>query len=87
MTNREMLLALKNAKTIYACIESVAINIIRDTFDYHIRYIEDILVLDTEVVVYYMSSYSGCYEHEEVRIPIEWFDEGFDYKSTYGENK
>ena len=87
MTNREMLSALKNAKTIYACIESVAINIIRDTFDYHIRYVEDILVLNTEVVVSYVSSGSGCYENEKVRIPIEWFDEGFDYKSAYGENK
>ena len=87
MTNREMLSAIKNAKSIFAYIESVAIKIIQDTFDHNIRYVEDIIVLNTEVVVSYMSSRSGCYEYEKVRIPIEWFDEGFDYKSAYGENK
>jgi hypothetical protein len=40
-------------------------------------------VLDTYVVVYYENSYRGFYEHNSVNIPIEWFDEGFDYKSAY----
>ena len=82
-----MLTVIANVKSLFAHIESVAIKIIQDTFDYHARFVEDILVLKTEVVVSYMSSKSGCYEYERVRIPIEWFDEGFDYKSAYGETK
>lgn len=85
MTNREMLSVIKNAEPLFEHIESVAIDIIKDTFDYHIRSVEDISVLDTHVVVYYENSYRGFYDHDNVRIPIEWFDEGFDYKSAYSE--
>ena len=85
MTNREMLSVIKNVKSLFAHIESVAINIIKDTFDYHIRYIEDILVLNTHVIVSYVYLYNFRDEHKKVRIPIEWFDEGFDYQSAYKE--
>jgi hypothetical protein len=85
MTNREILSAIKNVEPLFDHIESVVFKIIQDTFDYHIRYIEDISVLDTYVVVYYENSYGGFYEHNSVNIPIEWFNEGFDYKSAYNE--
>jgi hypothetical protein len=85
MTNREMLSAIKNVEPLIEHIESVVFDIIKDTFDYHIRYVEDISVLDTYVVVYYENSYRGVYEHNGVKIPIEWFDEGFDYVKAYTE--
>ena len=85
MTNREMLSEIKKVESLYDHIESVAIDIIKDTFDYYIRYVEDISVLDTHVVVYYEYSCRGCYDHDSIKIPIEWFDEGFNYKSAYRE--
>jgi hypothetical protein len=80
-----MLSAMKNVEPLYDHIESVAIDIIKDTFDYCIRHVEDISVLDTYVTVYYENSYGGSYDQDSVKIPIEWFDEGFDYKSAYRE--
>jgi hypothetical protein len=85
MTNREMLSAIKNVEPLFDHIESVAIDIIKDTFDYYICYVEDISVLDTHVVVYYEYPCRDCYDHDSIKIPIEWFDEGFDYKSAYRE--
>jgi hypothetical protein len=85
MTNREMLSEMKKVEPLVEHIESVAIDIIKDTFDYYIRYVEDISVLDTHVVVYYEYSCRDCYDHDSIKIPIEWFDEGFDYKSAYRE--
>lgn len=85
MTNREMLSAIKNVEPLFDHIESVAIDIIKDTFDYHIRYVEDISILDTHVVVSYVYLYNFRDEHKKVRIPIEWFYEGFDYEAAYKE--
>jgi hypothetical protein len=85
MTNREILSEIKKVEPLFEHIESVVFDIIKDTFDYHIRSVEDISVLDTHVVVYYENSYGGFYDYDNVRIPIEWFDEGFDYKSAYRE--
>ena len=85
MTNREILSEIKKVEPLFEHIESVVFDIIRDTFDYHICSVEDISILDTHIVVYYENSYRGFYDHDDVRIPIEWLDEGFDYKSAYRE--
>lgn len=88
MTNREILTTIKHFSLLRSQIDFVAKEIIKDTFDCNIRYVVTILVLDTEVVVSYESlrgNPCSYYSSEKVRIPIEWFDEGFDYKSAYRE--
>jgi hypothetical protein len=83
MTNREMLSAIKNVEPLIEHIESVVFDIIKDTFDYHIHQVEDIEVEGEYVIVWYESLCRGFYGQDEVKIPIKWFDEGFDFKSAY----
>lgn len=67
MTNREILSVIKNNNPLFDHIESVAIGIIKDTFDYHIHHIEDIDVDDEYVIVWYESSYRGFYGQDSVK--------------------
>lgn len=85
MTNREMLIVIKNAAPALEHIKEVAEKIISRTYDIHIVYANYIDVKEDDVVVGYSYSCRGDYGNEEVIIPIEWFDEGFDYVKAHEE--
>ena len=83
MTNREMLMKIKDAAPSLEHIKEVAEKIISRTRDIYIDYANYIDVKEYEVVVGYSYSCRGEWGNEEVIIPIEWFDEGFDYVKEY----
>lgn len=85
MTNRERLTEIKRVEPIIAHIKKCAKEIIYDTYDYHVTDIIEVVVHAEGVELIcsghsYSETYTDCYV-----IPIEWFDEGFDYKSAYRE--
>jgi hypothetical protein len=83
MTNREMLMVIKNVAPSLEHIKEVAEKIISKTRDIYIEYANYIDVKENDVVVGYNYSCRGEWGNEEVIIPIEWFDEGFDYVKEY----
>lgn len=83
MTNREMLSAIKNVKPLISHIKECAKIIITNTFDYYIQNVIDIEVSDTHVEIFYDYCNYKAWGKDSVKIPIEWFDEGFDYESAY----
>ena len=87
MKNKEMLMELKKVKPMFDKLSNVAYEIVESTFDDYCCSIDDLIVGDKTVEVLY--EYHCCreYGHESVFVPIEWFDEGFDYKSAYEEMK
>ena len=68
-------------------LRDVAYEIVERIFDYSCCGISDLIVGDKTVKVQYEYRCSGEYGHESVCVPIEWFDEGFDYRSAYKEMK
>ena len=90
MTNREMLMVIKNAASSLDHIKEVAEKIISNTFitntcDHHINHVDLIYVKANDVVVIYEFRTRYGWGNDEVTIPIEWFDEGFDYVKAYEE--
>lgn len=87
MTNREMLFKIQSVESLIRHIKKRAKVIINNTFDDTIQTVVDIKVSDTYVEIFYdyYSSIYDDYGKYNVKIPIEWFDEGFDYKSAYKE--
>ena len=85
MTNREVLATIKGMKDIRSSILELAEKIIESTFDYTIDEATDVEVLDDKVKVHYGWRCRGDYGRDVATIPIEWFDEGFDYKKAYDE--
>lgn len=85
MTNREMLMVLKNATSSFEHIKEVAEKIISNTCDRNIEYVNYVKVKENDVIVNYGYSCRGEYGDSEVIFPIEWFDEGFDYVKAYEE--
>ena len=83
MTNREMLMVIKNATPSLKHIEEVAEKIISNTCDNHIEGVNYIVVTETDVLVGYDYTCRGEWDRDEIEIPIEWFDEGFDYVKEY----
>ena len=83
MTNREMLMVLKNATPSFVHIKEVAEKIISHTCDSRITFVNYIKVKENDVILNYEYSCRGEYGTEEVIVPIEWFDEGFDYVKAY----
>ena len=83
MTNREMLMEIKNTAPSLEHIKEVAEKIISKTCDSYIDNVNYIDVKDYDVVVGYEYAYRGEWCNEEVIIPIEWFDEEFDYVKAY----
>ena len=83
MTNREMLMEIKNTAPSLEHIKEVAEKIISKTCDSHIDNVNYIDVKDYDVVVGYEYACRGEWCNEEVIIPIEWFDEEFDYVKAY----
>ena len=78
-----MLMEIKNTAPSLEHIKEVAKKIISKTYDSHIDNVNYIDVKDYDVVVGYEYACRGEWCNEEVIIPIEWFDEEFDYVKAY----
>ena len=87
MTNREMLMELKKVEPMFDKLSVVAYKIVERTFDGYCTSIDDIIVGDKTVEVVYEYSCRGEYGHESVLVPIEWFDEDYDYEAAYWKMK
>ena len=87
MTTKEMLRKILEAAPSREHIKTLAKDIIHDTFDYTIEDVDDVVVSSdlAAVKVIYAWNCRGDHGHEEVNIPAEWFDEGFDYQRAYKE--
>lgn len=85
MTIREKLVELKKAQGYREEISNLLVQIIEDTFDFHCDSILNFNIYDDSVFVFYEYCCRGEYGREQVAIPIEWLDEGFDYKEAYTE--
>ena len=87
MTNKEMLMELKKVEPMFDKLIDVAHEIVKRTFDSMCCKIDDLIVGDKTVEVQYEYRCRGEYGHDYVYVPIEWFDEGFDYEAAYKEMK
>lgn len=87
MKNKEMLMELKKVESMFDKLINVAQEIVERTFDGYCCSIDDLIVGDKTVEVVYEYHCCGEYGHESVLVPIEWFDEGFDYEAAYREMK
>lgn len=85
--NREMLAELKRVEPMFDKLSIVAHEIVERTFDSQCCSIDDLVVGDKTVEVQYEYRCRGEYGHDYVNVPIEWFDEGFDYEAAYREMK
>jgi hypothetical protein len=85
MTNREMLFKIQSVEPLISHIKERAAIIINCTFDNYIQTVIDIEVSDAYVEIFYDYCIYNEWGKESVKIPIEWFDEGFDYKSAYND--
>jgi hypothetical protein len=83
MTNREMLMVIKDAAPSLEHIKDIAEKIISRTRDSFITQVNYIDVQKHDVIVGYEYKCGGEWCNEEVIIPIEWFDEEFDYVKEY----
>lgn len=82
-TIREKLAAVKAVDGYEDEIKEILEKIIRDTFDYHIDDVQNFRVGDTDIEVSYWYTCRGEHGGEAVDIPIEWLDEGFDYREAH----
>ena len=87
MKNREMLMELKKVEPMFDKLIDVVHEIVESTFDGYCCSIDDLIVEDKTVEVQYEYRCCGEYGHNYVKVPIEWFDEGFDYEAAYREMK
>ena len=87
MKNREMLMELKRVEPMFDKLSNVAYEIVKNVFDDYCTSIDDIIVGDKLVEIVYEYSCRGEYGHESEFVPIEWFDEDFDYEAAYREMK
>ena len=85
MTIREKLNALKKVQDYQSEIAKLLKEIIRYTTDYHCDGINNFTIEGKCVCVNYSWYCRGYSDNSYVSIPIEWLDEGFDYKGAYQE--
>lgn len=85
MTIREKIEAVRNVQNYTVEIEELIKQIIHDTCEYHIEGIDDLFIDDNSITVYYHWYFRGETTYDVTLIPIEWLDDGFDYKSAYQE--
>lgn len=83
MTNREMIMVIKNNASSLEHIKEVAEKIISRTCNSYIDNVNYIDVREYDVAVGYEYSCRGEWIRSEIEIPIEWFDEDFDYVKEY----
>ena len=87
MKNREMLAELKRVEPMFDKLSNVAHEIVERTFDSRCCSIDDLVVGDKTVEVQYEYRCRGEYGHDCVNVPVEWFDEDYDYEAAYWEMK
>lgn len=87
MKNREMLMEIKNVEPMYDKLIDIAHKIVKSTFDYLCYSVNDLIVGDKMVEVLYEYHCRSEYGHKSVLVPIEWFDEDFDYEAAFKEMK
>lgn len=83
MTIREKLSEIKSVQGYKDEIKEILEKIIYDTYDCHIDDVQDFRVGDTDIEVDYRYTCRGEHGGEGVDIPIEWLDEGFDYREAH----
>lgn len=85
MTIKEKIEAVQKVQDYEVEITELLEKIIKDTYDYHCDGINNFTIQDNNIYVNYCWTCRGDYGHDDVYIPIEWLDEGFDYKAAYKE--
>ena len=85
MTNREKIAALKGVQDFREQISEILEKIIQRTYDYHCDGIRNFNIDTSRIFVDYEWTCRGEHGVDEASIPIEWLDEGFDYKAAYDE--
>ena len=85
MTMQDKLEAVKNIQDYQVEISYRLEEIIRNTYDYKCRSIEDFNVKGKIINVIYTYVCRGEGGAEYVCIPREWLDDGFDYKAAFKE--
>lgn len=83
MTNREMIMVIKNSESSLEHIKEVAEKIVANTYDRRIEYVNYVYVKEYDIVVSYHYTYGSRWHKCEIELPIEWFDEEFDYVKAY----
>lgn len=85
MTNKEKLVALKKVQGYHEEISDLLVEIITNTYDYTCDRILDLNICADSIFVFYEWRSRGEYGREDISIPIEWLNEGFDYEKAYKE--
>ncbi len=85
MTIREKVEAVRNVQNYQVEIEERLKQIIYDTCEDYISGIDNIVIEDDSITVFYRWTCRGETSYDTTVIPIEWLDDGFDYKSAYQE--
>ena len=83
MTNKEMIMIIKNNASSLEHIQKVAEKIISKTYDRRIESVNYLYVKEYDIVVSYYYTRGDVWCNGEIAIPIEWFDEEFDYVKAY----
>ena len=87
MKMRDKIAAIKVVQPYESEVKRKLEKIIEEIYDDHIRCVTYFIVGDTHIMAEYESCYRGEYDYNDVNIPIEWLDEGFDYKTAYRKRK
>ena len=85
MKNREKIAELKKVQGYREEISDILEEIIQRTYDYHCDGIRNFNIDTSRIFVDYEWTCRGEHGVDELSIPIEWIDEGFDYKAAYDE--
>ena len=85
MTIQDKLEAVKNIQDYQVEISDRLVEIIRNTYDYMCRSIENFIVQGKIIDVIYAYVCRGESSTDYVCIPREWLDDGFDYKAAFKE--
>lgn len=85
MTIREKIEAVRNVQNYEVEIEERLKQIIHDTCEDYISGIDNFVIEDDSIAVFYSWTCRGETSYDTTVIPIEWLDDGFDYKSAYQE--
>ena len=83
MTIREKIEAIRKVQDIRSEISEFLGRIIKHTSDYHCDCVDDFTIDNKNINVNYLWTCRGEHGHDDVTIPIEWLDEGFDYRKAY----
>lgn len=87
MKMRDKIAAVKAVQGYETEIKQKLKEIIEQTSDFQCRCVTDFMVGDTHIEATYESVCRGEYYYEDMNIPIEWLDEGFNYKAAYEKQK